>query len=67
MTKKKDLSTDVLPKGASTAAAAVTLVTFAVYARTVCPSVPPGDSGEMITSAYTLGVAHPPGIVQIRP
>jgi hypothetical protein len=64
MTKKKQKEAptlDELPRGAYTAAAAVALVTFAVYARTVCPSVPPGDSGEMITSAYTLGVAHPPG------
>eukprot|EP00698_Gefionella_okellyi_P025073 TRINITY_DN9063_c0_g1_i1.p1 TRINITY_DN9063_c0_g1~~TRINITY_DN9063_c0_g1_i1.p1 ORF type:complete len:825 (+),score=172.23 TRINITY_DN9063_c0_g1_i1:25-2499(+) len=40
---------------------AVVFVSFLIFALTVCPSVPPGDSGEMISSAYTLGVAHPPG------
>jgi tetratricopeptide (TPR) repeat protein len=43
------------------AAAAVGLIAFVVYALTVEPSVPPGDSGELIAAAYVLGVAHPPG------
>lgn len=34
---------------------------FAVYIRTLHPSLPGGDSGELITAAYELGVAHPPG------
>ena len=34
---------------------------FAIYARSVFPSVPGGDSGEMITIADQLGVPHPPG------
>ena len=29
--------------------------------RTLAPTVAGGDSGELITVAYTLGVAHPPG------
>ncbi|XP_063295510.1 protein O-mannosyl-transferase TMEM260 [Pelobates fuscus] len=33
----------------------------AVYFKTLHPSVPGGDSGELITAAYELGVAHPPG------
>ncbi|XP_053331401.1 transmembrane protein 260 [Spea bombifrons] len=33
----------------------------AVYLKTLHPSVPGGDSGELITAAYELGVAHPPG------
>uniref|UniRef100_A0A6I8SSY6 Transmembrane protein 260 n=1 Tax=Xenopus tropicalis TaxID=8364 RepID=A0A6I8SSY6_XENTR len=33
----------------------------AVYIKTLHPSVPGGDSGELITAAYELGVAHPPG------
>ncbi|KAM9147855.1 protein O-mannosyl-transferase TMEM260 isoform 2-T2 [Pangshura tecta] len=33
----------------------------AAYAATLPPSVPGGDSGELITAAYELGVAHPPG------
>lgn len=34
---------------------------LAVYLRTLYPSVPGGDSGELITVAYKLEVAHPPG------
>ncbi|XP_069807229.1 protein O-mannosyl-transferase TMEM260 [Dendropsophus ebraccatus] len=34
---------------------------FAVYIKTLHPSIPGGDSGELITAAYELGVAHPPG------
>lgn len=34
---------------------------FIVYFLTVCRTVPGGDSGELITVAYRLGVAHPPG------
>eukprot|EP00698_Gefionella_okellyi_P021470 TRINITY_DN6974_c0_g1_i1.p1 TRINITY_DN6974_c0_g1~~TRINITY_DN6974_c0_g1_i1.p1 ORF type:complete len:710 (+),score=152.25 TRINITY_DN6974_c0_g1_i1:75-2204(+) len=50
-----------VPRGGYLATCAVILVTLLLYIRTLCPSVPPGDSGEMITSAYTMGVAHPPG------
>lgn len=32
-----------------------------VYLLTMCPTVPGGDSGELITVSYRLGVAHPPG------
>ena len=32
-----------------------------MYVRTLAPTVAGGDSGELITVAYTLGVAHPPG------
>lgn len=35
--------------------------TLAIYAVTLYPSVPGGDSGELIVAAYDLGVAHPPG------
>ncbi len=37
--------------------------TFAltVYLATINPTLPPGDSGDLITAASTLGVAHPPG------
>jgi hypothetical protein len=31
------------------------------YIPTLYPSVPGGDSGELIVAAYRLGVAHPPG------
>src|SRR5262245_55456742 len=34
---------------------------FLIYLRTLAPSIVGGDSGELITVAYKLGVAHPPG------
>ena len=37
------------------------LICLAVYVYTLCPTVMGGDSGELTTAAYTLGVAHPPG------
>jgi hypothetical protein len=37
------------------------ILTLAVYIKTLCPTVAPRDSGELITAAYTLGVPHPPG------
>ncbi|MBI3559147.1 DUF2723 domain-containing protein, partial [Candidatus Gottesmanbacteria bacterium] len=38
------------------------LSSLALYIFTLAPSVPPqGDAGELITVAYTLGIAHPPG------
>ncbi|MCB0407393.1 MAG: DUF2723 domain-containing protein, partial [Bdellovibrionales bacterium] len=37
------------------------LFCFLIYFLTVCRTVPGGDSGELITVAYRLGVAHPPG------
>ena len=37
------------------------LPALALYTATVEPSVPAGDSGELITAAATFGVAHPPG------
>lgn len=39
----------------------VGLAVLIVYALTICPTVPGGDSGELIAVAHTLGVAHPPG------
>ena len=38
-----------------------TVVTFAVYALTIGPSVGLEDSGELATAAANLGVPHPPG------
>src|SRR5438067_6821116 len=37
------------------------LVALAVYLRTVAPALPTGDSGDLITAARALGIAHPPG------
>ena len=40
---------------------AVFAAALAVYARTLMPSVPGGDSGELVAEACELGTAHPPG------
>jgi len=37
------------------------IICFIVYCFTLCPSVYVADSGELITSAWHLGIAHPPG------
>jgi len=42
-------------------AAAVFLVTLAVYLRTMCPTLYWGDCGELATAAFNLGIAHPTG------
>jgi 4-amino-4-deoxy-L-arabinose transferase-like glycosyltransferase len=42
-------------------AAGVGLIALVLYLLTVEPSVPTGDSGELIAGAYVLGVPHPPG------
>ena len=34
---------------------------FWIYMKTLAPTVSFFDSGELISAAYTLGVAHPPG------
>ena len=39
----------------------VLFVSFGVYLLTLTPTVGFHDSGELITVAYTLGIAHPPG------
>jgi len=48
-------------KGKSIAGLTVFLLSLAVYLATACPTVYVGDSGEMITAAYFLGIPHPPG------
>jgi tetratricopeptide (TPR) repeat protein len=42
-------------------AAAVFVVTLALYTWTLAPTVTLVDSGELIVAAQSLGVAHPPG------
>lgn len=37
------------------------LPAFILYWITLAPTVTSEDSGELITAAYTLGIAHPPG------
>ena len=42
--------------------AALTFVlALAVYTKTLMPSIPGGDSGELVAEACELGTAHPPG------
>jgi hypothetical protein len=48
-------------RGAVAAATLCGLVPLAVYVATLHPAVAGGDSGEVITVARVLGVAHPPG------
>lgn len=42
-------------------AAALFVISFALYAHTVAPGLLPADSGEFQVVAARLGVAHPPG------
>jgi hypothetical protein len=42
-------------------AAALTLFAGVIFVLTTCRTVPGGDSGEIISVSYNLGVAHPPG------
>lgn len=42
-------------------AAALFLVSLAVYLRTLCPTIYWGDCGELASAAYTLGITHPTG------
>ncbi len=37
------------------------VIAFVVYAITLHPSIPGGDSGELIAVAHAPGIAHPPG------
>ena len=39
----------------------VLFVSFGVYLRSLAPTVTFGDSGDFISSAYTLGLPHPTG------
>ncbi|HEX8087266.1 MAG TPA: DUF2723 domain-containing protein, partial [Blastocatellia bacterium] len=42
-------------------AAIVFIISLALYAKTLAPTVTLVDSGELILAVSTLGVAHPPG------
>ncbi len=37
------------------------ILVFGLYVVTAWPTVAVGDSGELVTAAYHLGIAHPPG------
>jgi tetratricopeptide (TPR) repeat protein len=36
-------------------------VPLLLYSQTLAPSITPGDSGELVAAAATLGIPHPPG------
>lgn len=44
-----------------TCALLVLFISFLVYLLTLTPTIAFHDTGELITVAYTLGIAHPPG------
>jgi hypothetical protein len=46
------------PAGSSLA---LGVAVFAVYALGACPTIYVGDSGELVTAVYTLGIPHPSG------
>ena len=48
-------------------AAGISLLALAIYAITLAPSVPGGDSGELIAAAYTGGVPHPAWVPALHP
>ncbi len=48
-------------KSVSYAGAALLLAAISLYLLTVCPTVYVGDTGELVSAAYTLGIPHPPG------
>lgn len=37
------------------------VLVISVYTKTLYPSIPGGDSGELVAESCHLGVAHPPG------
>ena len=37
------------------------LIPLVIYLSFLSPSIGAGDSGELVSSAYTLGIPHPPG------
>jgi hypothetical protein len=64
--KEKQIPEPVQPvpaeiEGPKWLAPAFSLLALIVFVATTCRTVPGGDSGELITVAYNLGVAHPPG------
>src|SRR5262245_16955257 len=40
---------------------AVGALLLVLYALGACPTIYVGDSGELVTAVYTLGIPHPPG------
>ena len=48
-------------KRKSTGAILLFLLSFFVYLKNLCPTITFGDSGELVTASYLLGIPHPPG------
>ena len=48
-------------RAATAVTAGAGVVAFIAYAATAQRSLPTGDSGDLISAAYVLGVPHPPG------
>ncbi len=42
-------------------AGSVALAALCIYTATLAPTIVAADAGELVTAAYELGVAHPPG------
>ncbi len=55
--KKKDTSSQVM----FLTGIIVFLISFFTYLKTLTPSIPLHDAGELVTCAYLLGIPHPPG------
>ena len=50
-----------LRAGARRDGVAIASLCVSIFAATQFPTVPGGDSGELIVAACTLGIPHPPG------
>ena len=51
----------MLPDAIWPSSIALGALVLSVYVRTLCPTVPGGDAGELIQVAIEGGVVHPPG------
>lgn len=51
----------VFSRGDFAAALVAALLAFALYGRTLGPTITGEDSGEFVVAAYALGIPHPPG------
>ncbi|KPJ54012.1 hypothetical protein AMJ39_02310 [candidate division TA06 bacterium DG_24] len=52
---------DVTSRTAAVGFLSSVLLSLILYLATLCPTVYWEDSGELISAAYNLGIAHPPG------
>lgn len=59
--REKNIAKAADPDGAVKHQWLIFVSTLIIYSSTCYRTIPGGDSSEIITSAYELGVAHPPG------